>query len=150
MKFDITKLPVDKMVMGMLVSVLAIAFVFAFINVEDGGGEGEAVAASPSPEGSPAPGGGLQIVAVPVNKFEQSELTVPAGEEVTVTLDNRDTGQLHNWAVYQDESAGERLFTTGICPGPCQEKVTFTVDAGEYFFRCDIHPVQMTGTLIAK
>jgi plastocyanin len=85
-------------------------------------------------------------------------ITVPAGEEVVLNLTNEGAA-IHNMHV----AAGDD-YASGICqPGgddPCSDparfsggdtgSITFTLDAGEYDFRCDFHPVDMTGTLVAE
>jgi plastocyanin len=115
-----------------------------------------------SPTGGPAPGecppDGVRITASPgavTNGFDQTELTVPAGEPFTVCFDNQDTGIPHNWALYTDESASEKLAEAGSFPNDPPAPVMLIaevapLDPGSYFFRCDYHPTTMTGTLTAK
>ncbi|MBI2913581.1 MAG: cupredoxin domain-containing protein [Chloroflexi bacterium] len=158
MKLDITRLPVGEMLIGFVLVMVAVTFVGAFAAV-DGGGE-EAVSGSPTatgspPPGSPTPGGspsGIVAVAmVPTIKFDTEEMTVPANQEVTIRADNKDTGVLHNWAAYTDNSAKTVIARTDLCAAPCVKEVKFTAPApGEYFFRCDVHPQQMVGKLIVK
>ena len=53
--------------------------------------------------------------------------------------------------MYRDASAAEALFTGDLITGP--KTVTYHVSAlpaGSYFFRCDAHPQQMTGTLVVS
>ena len=53
----------------------------------------------------------------------------------------------HNVAIYRDESAEESLFVGDLVDGPTT--ATYDVpalDAGDYYFRCDVHPA-MNGTL---
>ena len=101
-----------------------------------------------------AAGGGpqtLDIAAVASLKFDKSDLTAKAGGTITVRFDNRDNGIPHNFAVYKDSSAGQTLSQGQICTGPCKGEVTLTgLTAGRYFFRCDVHPTQMTGTLTVQ
>src|SRR3972149_825445 len=158
MRIDLTKLPVGEMLIGFVLVMVIVTFVGAFIAV--GGGEegGEAVSgsptASPPPGGSPTPGGSpagnvFQIAMVATIKFDLAEVVVPANTEVTVRADNQDDALLHNWAAYTDKSAKEKIAATDLCSAPCLKEVKFTAPApGEYFFRCDVHPAQMVGTLI--
>jgi plastocyanin len=101
-------------------------------------------------------GGGTtaEIRMVPNIQFDTSELTVAADTDVTITVDNVDTGIPHNFAVYASreaaESGEEALAGTEICTAPCTDTVTLNLGAGEYFFRCDVHPAQMTGTLVVE
>ena len=90
----------------------------------------------------------MQIVAVNVS-FDTDCLAAPAGKAFTIVLDNQDPGIPHNVSIYTDESATTALFTGEFVTGPA--KGTYKVDAldaGTYFFRCDVHPTTMTGTFI--
>ena len=79
--------------------------------------------------------------------FDKSTITVPAGAEVVVSFDNTDAGVPHNFAVYTDASATQSIFVGDIVTGPKRIAYTFTAPSapGNYFFRCDAHPIQMTG-----
>jgi plastocyanin len=98
--------------------------------------------------------GGVEIRMVPVLRFDQSRLTVEAGE-VTIIANNTDTGNRHSFAVFESEAVAEDggapITQTEICLGPCLEKVTFqTPGPGEYFFRCQVHPTRMKGAFIVR
>ncbi|MCM2466566.1 hypothetical protein DIC75_09660 [Methanoculleus sp. CWC-02] len=84
--------------------------------------------------------------------FDTSTITVPAGAEVTMVFDNQDDGILHNVAVYTDSSATEEIFVGETITGPETTTYTFTApeEPGTYFFRCDVHPQQMTGDFIVE
>ncbi|CAN5756723.1 hypothetical protein BH20CHL8_BH20CHL8_01160 [soil metagenome] len=81
-------------------------------------------------------------------EFEQTTVTVAAGEAFTMALVNEDS-MPHNVAIYTDSSASDELFigeyvTDGV--------IVYDIPAlepGEYFFRCDLHP-DMVGTLIVE
>jgi len=81
-------------------------------------------------------------------EFEQTTVTVAAGEAFTMALVNEDSMQ-HNVAIYTDSSGSDELFigeyvTDGV--------IVYDIPAlepGEYFFRCDLHP-DMVGTLIVE
>lgn len=80
--------------------------------------------------------------------FDTDELDVPAGEPFTIGFDNRGQGVPHNVAIYEDASASEALFVGDVVTGP--DVVRYAVPAlpeGDYFFRCDVHPTTMTGTV---
>ena len=82
--------------------------------------------------------------------FDPAELTVPAGE-VTVKLAN--SGQAsHTLTVYADEEFSEAVEGADTENVSAGEEGEFTVafEAGEYFFRCELHPGQMQGTLTAE
>jgi len=128
---------------------------------DSGGKETPAAGQTPTAENTPVAdetptGGGAtaEISMMPTIQFDTSELTIAADTDVTITVDNTDTGIAHNFAVYRSrnaaESGEEPLAATEVCTGPCTDTVTVNLSAGEYFFRCDMHPAQMTGTLIVE
>ena len=80
--------------------------------------------------------------------FEQTTLTAPAGEAFTLALINEDALP-HNVAIYTDSSASEEIYIGEyVTDGTIVYDVP-ALEAGEYFFRCDLHP-EMTGTLIVE
>lgn len=61
------------------------------------------------------------------------------------------SGVLHNVAVYQTEDADESIFVGELFQG--DQTMTYQFDTpapGSYFFRCDVHPTQMTGTFTVR
>ncbi len=159
MKLDITRLPLGEALTAFVLAAVAVTFVLAFTIGTDGGGtEGEEAVAdlSPEPEETPAGGGptgegtAVEIAMIPVNQFDAADITVPAGQAVTLTADNVDAGIPHNWAVYTDDSASELIAGTPLCVD-CTETVSFDPpEPGDYFFRCDVHPIQMVGTFTVE
>jgi plastocyanin len=118
-------------------------------------------AGSPTAESTPAPTSTaapaaqtVEIAAIPHTKFDKDTITVKAGSQVTLKFTNSDTGVPHNWAAYTDSTASTLIpgAKTKTCSGPCEDEITFTApeQPGDYFFRCDIHPTAMTGTLIVE
>ncbi|MHB8104150.1 MAG: cupredoxin domain-containing protein [Dehalococcoidales bacterium] len=83
--------------------------------------------------------------------FDQSAITVPAGAIVTMNFNNKDSVP-HNFAVYTDTSASKSIFVGQIITGPKTVTYTFTAPTtpGNYFFRCDVHPSIMIGTLVVQ
>jgi hypothetical protein len=94
------------------------------------------------PGGGGPPPGGLRIVATD-NEFDTSELTAPAGQEATIELVNEGSS-LHNWAIPGEDVATE------LIPGGEATTATFNLPAGEYDYLCEVHPDDMTGTLIVQ
>ena len=92
----------------------------------------------------------VTIRMIATNKFDVNVLTIPADEEVSVVAVNEDPKALHNFAVYQDDSREALLGRTEICPGACTEAMPVTLPVGNYLFQCDVHPVQMVGTLVVE
>ena len=84
--------------------------------------------------------------------FDQSTITVPAGASVTVDFTNNDTGISHNFAMYQILSGGQTraIFKGPTITGPVSTVYSFVtpVAAGDYFFECYVHPLQISGKFI--
>jgi plastocyanin len=104
--------------------------------------------------GGPSPGPGPVSVTIVAQNiaFDLDRLVANAGSEFNVTLDNQDAGVPHNVSFYTDRSAGQAIFVGELLTGPGTQTETFTAPAssGNYFFRCDVHPDQMTGTFIVQ
>jgi len=83
--------------------------------------------------------------------FDQSTITVPAGAVVTMNFENKDRVP-HNFALYTDSTVAESIFIGELITGPKTITYTFTAPAvpGNYFFRCDVHPLTMTGTFVVQ
>jgi plastocyanin len=94
------------------------------------------------------PSGTVLTVQAKNTLFVERSLTTTAGEAFSISFRNADTGQLHNVAIYTNASASSVLFRGAVFAGPGTKiyKVK-ALDAGIYFYRCDVHPTVMTGTL---
>jgi plastocyanin len=84
--------------------------------------------------------------------FDPTCLIAPASSPFTINFDNKDTGATgtHNVDVYDKNPAdgGTSLAALVPKPGPLQESLNVgALDAGSYYFQCDVHPLQMFGTL---
>jgi plastocyanin len=79
-------------------------------------------------------------------RFDLDRIVVPAGEEVTATIDNRDTGIGHNLSVALPGGEAE----TEVQAGPVEQTLRFTApEPGEYDFVCDPHVASMKGVVQA-
>jgi plastocyanin len=91
----------------------------------------------------------LRVVAVDTT-FDQSTITAVAGS-ISIEIDNRDAGVPHNFAVYPSrEDPSDPLGTTAIESGPVKQELTLSLEAGDYYFQCDVHPATMNGTLTVE
>lgn len=84
--------------------------------------------------------------------FNTANIAVPAGASVTINFNNMDAGIQHNFAIYTDATAYTLIFRGNAITGPATTTYTFTAPSspGNYFFRCDVHPTQMTGTFVVR
>jgi len=99
---------------------------------------------------SPAGPTGVTVSLVAQNTaFQPTTLTFPAGAHVTVNFDNKDAQTTHNFVLFGGPDASSAaLFTGTIITGPATTQYTFTAPGpGTYFFHCEVHPQQMTGTV---
>jgi len=99
------------------------------------------------------PEGVVQISAQGI-AFNCNEIRVQAGSQVRIAFENREA-VLHNVAVYISQENLTPVAPGSVGPtftGPnVTRELTFTAPApGSYFFRCDVHPTQMTGTFTVQ
>jgi plastocyanin len=123
---------------------------------------GGAVACSSSnnsAKSSPSPGasttgvvdasGNITIVGRD-NFFEPKQFSGPAGQQITVKLDNQGTS-IHNFAIKgQKGPDGQDIGVLTLVNAKQTGTVTFTLPAGTYDFYCSVHPAEMTGTFTLK
>lgn len=88
------------------------------------------------------------VVTAEGTAFDTSTLVLAAGEETTIFFRNLD-GQPHNVAIYTDESASEPLWVGQTITDEAITETIPPLEAGEYFFRCDLHP-SMNGTVVVE
>lgn len=87
--------------------------------------------------------------------FDKVELFMLPGVPLTVNHIHNDPGQQHNWALYASEDAalgGEAaIATSDIIGDPATQVIAFgPLDAGEYYYQCDVHTAQMNGILYVQ
>lgn len=160
MRIDLTRMPVVEIVVGFLLAALAVTFIAAF-SFTGGDGEEAVTEPTPTPAGpTPPVDGNIIAVSMGDNFFEPSEITVNAGETVTFDITN-DGAAIHNMHIAGPDGQYAEAFCSGDA-GPCSDPnmvlagQTATVvwevpdEAGEFPFRCDFHPVDMTGTITVQ
>ncbi len=108
---------------------------------------------TPAVSETPARGGAApDIKMIGVKSFDRSELTIAADTEVTIVAENIDG--LHSFAIFAGEEYApglvDPLARTEACFSPCTVTVSVNLSAGEYVFRCQVHPEEMVGILIAR
>jgi plastocyanin len=133
---------------GALITAAALVAALALAACEAGG------SFTPLPTGGDPPAdcaraeGGVIELSADNLEFDAPCLVAPAGEPFTIRFVNREA-QPHNVAVYDDSSkANEHFRGEPIITGPDAE-VDYEVpalEAGEYFFDCQVHPA-MNGAL---
>lgn len=82
-------------------------------------------------------------------EFDAATITAPAGQPFTVVFANLESLP-HNFSVYEEE--GGDLIAEGavINEGETDEVEIEGLSAGSYFFVCDVHAAEMTGTLVVE
>jgi hypothetical protein len=84
-------------------------------------------------------------------RFNTTQLAVAAGRPFDVVVDNRERDIPHNFAIYTDNTASEPIAVGPITTGPDQTVVAVPPLApGTYFFRCDVHRIEMIGNVTAS
>ena len=140
-------------------SLVPLALVFAGVIIGsyrgvDSDREVFPTAAPASSAAAPTPGAPgetvIQLRALNL-AFDKKALSATASAPVTVQLDNADAGVQHNFSLYNNASAGQKIFVGAFSTGPVVTNYQFTAPAaGTYFFRCDVHPDTMTGSFSAR
>lgn len=77
-------------------------------------------------------------------RWDVDRIVVPAGVEVTATIENRDRGVLHNLHIKSPDDP-----KTELEKGVVTQTLTFTIaEPGEHEYVCDAH-LFMSGTIVA-
>ncbi|HET8944368.1 MAG TPA: cupredoxin domain-containing protein [Dehalococcoidia bacterium] len=80
--------------------------------------------------------------------FDPGDFNAPLNKEATIELTNSGNAA-HTLTVYEDDAHTKKLAgaSVQVSAGNTGEfNVTFT-KAGDYYFRCEFHPTQMTGEI---
>lgn len=101
----------------------------------------------PTPSGPTSVTADLKISAQGI-AFDTDKLLGLADQALTITFDNKDNGIAHNIHFFKGKDAtGADVAQTDIEAGPVVQTLKFgPLAAGEYYYRCDVHP-QMEGIL---
>ena len=132
------------------------ALITAALFVACGGGDGDGATVDAKPSAaSPANGDSGELVELEMTaentRFDKDRLQAPAGSEVSLTLDNRDTIE-HTFSLYASEGSTGPLFQGPRFSGPAFLVYQFTApeDPGTYHFQCDVHPSAMKGDFVVE
>ena len=82
-------------------------------------------------------------------EFDAATITAPAGQPFTIAFINME-GVPHNFSVYTEEGGDVIAEGNIINEGETDEVEIEGLSAGEYFFVCDLHSGEMTGTLVVE
>lgn len=100
-----------------------------------------------APNGTSAAPETIKISASNI-KFDKDQLTAQPGA-IKIEFANNDANVTHNFAVYKSASdTSTPLGATPITTGPDKQTLSITLDQGEFYYQCEVHPQQMHGTLI--
>lgn len=111
---------------------------------DGGGGDGGAATA-----GAGRGAGEERRISASDLEFDLDALAVSAGEAFTIQFDNNDSAP-HNITIFMDDAHTEAHFRGDVINGG--ESIVYEVpalDAGEYYFHCDVHP-DMNGNVTAS
>jgi plastocyanin len=105
--------------------------------------------AAPPVSGTAVVTNGVATVTSDNMAFNVAIIEAPAGEAFVIRLTN-DEDIPHNLSVYTEE--GGTLIARGeiIYEGQADEIEVPALEAGEYFFVCDLHVAEMRGTLVVE
>ena len=132
-----------RMSSGSLVGLLAVSGVL----MAGGGLVGAAAGQRDLPHAEGPHAATVDVVAKG-NQFTKTTLELPAEHPPEIVFDNRDPNVLHNVAIFSDKEFTHREFTGEVFAGPETMRYRFrALEAGTYYFRCDMHPTNMIGEI---
>jgi len=129
-------------------ALIALILVFATALAACSGNSEESQSADGGTGGTATVADGAVEITADGLAFDATTIEATAGEDFTITLVNNDSAP-HNISIYTEEG-GESLVTGGTAEAG--QTITIDVsalDAGEYYFQCDIHP-DMNGSVVVS
>ncbi len=139
----------------MLAAVVCLAALSACTAASAGWTYAPAPSLTPPPSGAASAGASagasanpnLVMISALGVKYEQTDVTAPAGKPFQIDFENKDPGTPHNVSIHQGSPTGNEVFKGDVFPGVAGK--TYDVPAlaaGTYAFVCTVHPT-MIGTL---
>lgn len=111
---------------------------------------GQKAETAPTATPTPPPVATNVTVVATDNKFDLAAIAVPSGQQVTLAFQNRGAAT-HNWHVQRVQSTAGGEPQTKLLPGGQSETLTFTItQTGTFTYICDVHPIDMKGTLFVQ
>jgi len=130
-------------------SLLVFSLGIAMFAAACGGGTSET---APPTEGQP-PSGQVIDVSMGDNFFGANELTISAGQPVTISLKN-DGRFVHNLRIAgadgQYDTSDDLVSEPDVMKSGDEGSLTVSLEQGLYVFRCDFHPIEMVGQIAAQ
>ena len=133
-------------------AILTLSLLLAFALAACAAGEGDSSEPAATSGGGGGAGGTATVAdgAVEISaadlEFNVTTIEATAGEDFTITLVNDDSAP-HNISIYTEEGGEAIVEGEVINQGETVEVEVDALDAGEYFFVCDIHP-DMNGPVV--
>lgn len=128
---------------------IALSLSVAVLAAACGGGTSER--ASPS-EGQP-PSDQVIEVSMGDNFFLENDLTVPAGQRLTISLNNEGR-TVHNLRIAgpdgQYDTSDDLVSEPDVITSDEEGILSVGLEPGLYIFRCDFHPVEMVGQIAVQ
>ncbi len=135
--------------------MLVLVFVITLLGSCGGGGNDKdksATATQAAGQGSDGADEEIKLTLVAENtKFDKTTLEAPAGKDVALTMENKDSIE-HTFSLYPSADSKDPLFAGQRFAGPSFLTYGFTAPEtpGTYHFQCDIHPNAMKGDFVVK
>jgi plastocyanin len=139
----------------LVAGVLCLVTVSACATASAGWTYAPAPSLTPPPAASGSPGASAEASANPNLvmisalgvKYEQTDVTAPAGKPFQIAFENKDAGTPHNVSIHQGGPTGNEVFKGEVFPGVATKTYDVpALTAGQYSFVCTVHPT-MIGTL---
>ncbi len=132
-----------------MISLIALSLGIAMFAVACGGGTSETA----PPTERQLPSGQVIAVIMGDNFFVANDLTISAGQAVTISLKN-DGRFVHNLRIAgadgQYDTSDDHVSEPDVIKSGDEGRFSVRLERGLYVFRCDFHPREMVGQIAAQ